>query len=62
LIIPVFLYRHYVQDKGHFPDEMKTDLGHDTGDAAIKRAGIWPYVVLALGVAVVVVTHRLAVY
>jgi amino acid transporter len=62
LIIPVFLYRHYVQDKGHFPDEMKSDLGHDTGDAAIKRAGIWPFLVLALGVAVVAVTHRLAVY
>jgi len=62
LIVPVFLYRHYVQDKGHFPDEMKTDLGQDSGDAAIKRAGIWPYVVLAFGVAVVAVTHRLAVY
>ena len=62
LIIPVFIYRHYVQDKGHFPDEMKEDLGHNSGASAIKRAGIWPFVVLGLGVAVVAVTHRLAVY
>jgi amino acid transporter len=62
LIIPVFIYRHYVQDKGHFPDEMKEDLGQNSGDSAIKRAGIWPFVVLAAGIAVVAVTHRLAVY
>jgi amino acid transporter len=62
LIIPVFIYRHYVQDKGHFPDEMKEDLGHNSGASAIKRAGIWPFVVLAAGVAVVAITHRLAVY
>lgn len=62
LIIPVFVYRHYVQDKGHFPDEMKEDLGHNSGASAIKRAGIWPFVVLAAGIAVVAITHRLAVY
>jgi amino acid transporter len=62
LVVPVFLYRHYVQDKGHFPDEMKEDLGHNSGAAAIKRAGVWPFVILAAGVAVVAVTHRLAVY
>ena len=32
------------------------------GERIVKRAGIWPYVVLALGVVVVAVTHRLAVY
>ena len=62
LIIPVFIFRHYIQDKGHFPDEMKEDLGHNSGESAIKRAGVWPFVVLALGIAVVVITHRLAVY
>jgi len=62
LVVPVFMYRHYVQDKGHFPDEMKEDLGQNSGASAIKRAGIWPFVVLAAGVAVVVVSHRLAVY
>jgi hypothetical protein len=28
----------------------------------VKHAGIWPFVVLAAGVAVVYITHRLAVY
>jgi amino acid transporter len=62
LIIPVFIYRHYVMDKGIFPANMAEDLGHTTGESAIKRAGIWPFVVLALGIAVVAVTHHLAVY
>jgi amino acid transporter len=62
LIIPVFIYRHYFRDKGHFPDEMKLDLGQDGDTVASKRAGIWPFIVLALGVAVVAITHRLAVY
>jgi len=62
LIIPVFIYRHYFRDKGHFPDEMKQDLGQDGDTGVRKRAGIWPFVVLALGVAVVAITHRLAVY
>ncbi len=62
LIAPIFIIRHYWQDRGRFPDVMAEDLGLDSGDAAIKRAGIWPYVVLAAGVGVVIVTHRLAVY
>ena len=62
LIVPVFIFRHYVQDKGHFPDEMKEDLGYNSGESSIKRAGVWPFVVLALGIAVVIITHRLAVY
>lgn len=62
LIVPVFIYRHYIQDKGSFPAEMAEDLGHTSGASAIKRAGIWPFVVLGAGVAVVAVTHRLAVY
>jgi amino acid transporter len=62
LIIPVFIYRHYIQDKGHFPVEMAEDLGHTTGASEVKRAGIWPYVVVLVGIGVVVVTHKLAVY
>jgi hypothetical protein len=58
----VFVYRHYVQDKGIFPREMADDLETADGERIVKRAGIWPYVVLAAGIAVVAVTHRLAVY
>ncbi len=62
LIAPIFIVRHYWQDRGRFPDVMAEDLGLASGDAAVKRAGLWPYVVLVAGVVVVVVTHRLAVY
>lgn len=62
LIVPVFVYRHYIQDKGSFPREMADDLDMADGERIVKRAGIWPYVVLALGVGVVAITHRLAVY
>jgi hypothetical protein len=62
LIAPIFIYRHYIQDKGRFPDVMAEDLGLDSGAATSKRAGIWPYVVLVAGVLVVVLTHAIAVY
>ena len=62
LIVPVFIYRHYIQDKGDFPREMAEDLETAHGERIIKRGGIWPYAVLALGIAVVAITHRLAVY
>ncbi|MEA3107202.1 MAG: hypothetical protein QOI88_1807 [Gammaproteobacteria bacterium] len=62
LIVPVFIYRHYIQDGGSFPREMAEDLDMVGGEKIIKRAGYWPYLVLALGVAVVAITHKLAVY
>jgi len=62
LIVPVFVYRHYIQDKGSFPQDMADDLETVNGERIVKRAGIWPYAVLVLGIAVVAITHRLAVY
>jgi amino acid transporter len=62
LIVPVFVYRHFIQDRGIFPKEMADDLDMVEGERIVKRAGIWPYVVLVAGVAVVYVSHRLAVY
>ena len=62
LIIPVFIYRHYIQDKGVFPPQMAQDLDMADGERLVRRAGLWPYAVLALGIAVVAVTHHLAVY
>jgi amino acid transporter len=61
LIIPVFLYRHYAQDKGVFPKEMAEDM-HMGDDDGAKRAGILPYAVLAAGVLVVIVANTVAVY
>ena len=62
MIIPVFVYRHYIQDKGTFPPEMAEDLEMIEGEQIVNRAGWWPYAVLVLGIAVVAITHHLAVY
>ena len=58
----MFVYRHWIQDKGAFPAQMAADLDMVDGERIVKRAGIWPYVVLVLGVLVVAVTHHIAVY
>lgn len=60
-IIPVFIYRHYVTDKGKFPVHMAEDMYMEDKNFS-KRSGIWPYVTLALGAVVILVTHSLAVY
>lgn len=73
LIFPVFVYRHYVQDKGVFPASMydtRIGGGHAGAGGAtasvtatgapVKRAGVLPYVVLAGGAATVVVGQLLA--
>ena len=62
LIAPVFIYRHWIQDKGSFPANMAQDLEYVDGARIVKRAGIWPYVTLVAGVLVVAICHRLAVY
>jgi amino acid transporter len=62
LIIPVFVYRHYLRDKGRFPEAMAEDLELGSGEKIVNRAGIWPYVTLLGGALVVYVSHQLAVY
>jgi amino acid transporter len=58
LIIPVFWYRHYLQDKGRFPREAMIDLGlpadGDTSHLGERRAGMLPYLTLILGAIIVV--------
>jgi amino acid transporter len=57
-IIPVFCYRHYVQDGGKFPKRMLEDLGvgdeHGLGE---KRAGMLPYVTLVAGAVVLLAAN-----
>ena len=53
LIIPVFWYRHYVQDGGKFPKEAHDDLGLKEGDLGERKAGMLPYLALIAGAAVV---------
>jgi amino acid transporter len=62
LIVPVFLFRHYIQDKGAFPAAMLEDMDLGASEKPVRRAGYLPYAVLAMGVLVVFVAHRLAVY
>lgn len=57
LIIPVFAFRHYVQDKGQFPARMLDDLGLKAGELGEKKAGVLPYVVLVAGLAVVLISN-----
>ena len=53
LIIPVFWYRHYMQDGGKFPANALAELGLKDGDMGERKAGMWPYLTLAAGAAVV---------
>lgn len=58
LIIPVFCFRHFLQDKGKFPEQMLEDLHvGGSGDTTTKRAGILPYLALAGGIAVVLASN-----
>lgn len=57
LIVPVFLFRHYVQDKGRFPDHMLIDLDLKSQDLGERRAGVLPYLALAAGVAITLFGH-----
>ncbi len=54
LILPVFWYRHYVQDGGRFPPEALEDLGLKGGELGERKAGVLPYLALALGATIVV--------
>lgn len=60
LIIPVFLYRHYVQDGGQFPSAMVEDMHLGPEEAVQLRAGWLPYITLAAGVITVWWTHSIA--
>ena len=54
LIIPVFYYRHYIQDGGRFPKEAMEDLGlKDDGYLGERKAGFLPYLTLLAGAAIV---------
>jgi amino acid transporter len=57
LIIPVFCYRHYIQDRGRFPAHMLDDLGITQEDLKVRKAGILPYLTLVAGVVVVLLAN-----
>jgi amino acid transporter len=57
LIVPVFWFRHYVQDKGVFPQHMLTDLGLTQADLNQRKAGMLPYLTLIAGLMVVLLAN-----
>jgi amino acid transporter len=61
LIIPVFCFRHYVQDRGKFPEHMLADLDMRPSDLAVRKAGMLPYLTLVAGVVVMLLANWLFV-
>ncbi|MCC6924202.1 APC family permease [Novosphingobium sp.] len=57
LIVPVFAYRHYVQDKGKFPVSEGTDEDPFERQHITPRAGILPYLSLVASAALVWGAH-----
>ncbi|MCB1483598.1 MAG: APC family permease [Hyphomicrobiaceae bacterium] len=57
LILPVFWFRHHVQDGDRFPDHMYEDLNITPGEIVHRKAGILPYVTLAAGLATVLIAN-----
>lgn len=53
LIIPVFVCRHYLVDKGSFPNSMRPSADE-------RRAGWWPYVALGICVAIIALSHMVS--
>ena len=61
LILPVFAWRHYVVDKGRFPEDMVEDLHLRAEPGVTTGAGYLPLITVLGGIAVVAVSHWLAV-
>ncbi len=57
MIIPIFWFRHYVQDKGQFPPNMLADLNVTSADLHVRKAGMLPYLALIAGLAVVLTAN-----
>lgn len=56
LVVPVFWFRHYLQDKGKFPEDYERDLHTENN---VKRAGMLPYLTLVGGVVVMLMANWL---
>lgn len=60
LIVPIFIYRHFIQDKGVFPSQLLEDMIIGSGFAArSKYLSLLPYLALAVGVVLVWYTNGL---
>lgn len=60
LIFPIFIYRHFIQDKGVFPSQMLDDMMIESGfPTRSKFLSLLPYLALAVGVVLVWFTSGL---
>jgi hypothetical protein len=60
LIIPVFAYRHYIQDRGRFPRPLEENPNGRREEEVNLRARALPYLALLACVMVIWVSHHLA--
>ena len=56
MILPVFFFRHYIQDKGVFP---ASTLEAEESGAAMKKCGLLPYFAILCGVCTVLGFYHL---
>lgn len=62
LIIPIFVYRHYLQDKGVFPAHMLEDLNLGPDYAKHRKAGALPYLALLAGLSLMLFANWFFVF
>lgn len=62
MIIPVFAYRHYITDGGKFPAQTFEDFAGVDQSEVKTRAGILPYLTLAVGAGIIALGYSLAQY
>ena len=62
LVFPIFIYRHYYQDRGVFPEAMADDMVLSDDRKIETRAGVLPYVALIAGALIIFIAHKIAVY
>ena len=61
MVIPFFIWRHYIVDKGVFPKEMREDMYLDSdGNGQSTKAGVLPYIALVVGGTLVYFASHLA--
>jgi len=62
MILPVFMFRHYVTDRGVFPPSMTENM-HLGQEIGVKKAsGLLPFLTVVAGLAVMVAARLIAVY
>ncbi|WP_234402390.1 APC family permease [Oceanobacillus damuensis] len=57
IAIPLFVYRHYITDKGQFPEQTQNEQDEK---GFKKRAGILPYVAVAAAIVIIIITSQIS--